>query len=280
MIGKVFLTIAVLMVSPTSVLADWQLVLGKPSSGPESRIERSAEPELTAERADLVSSPECYHVVIPGDTLSGIARARLGAASRWKDISALNRIENPARIHAGLYLRLPADCRQVPPLREMVPQEQVVKRPEPAMAEKPQEKKVMTTVSAISDDAAGAVKDTDPVQTVDVSPAPVATAEPGAPYDSGPGNRSGGSTAIDAEPLVHVWEARSGESLMDVIARWALTAGYTPIIQDRWSWQMDIDYAYSGSFRDALVDLLSGFPQTGRAPVVTFFSNKVLSIGK
>ena len=280
MIGKVFLTIAVLVVSPTSTLADWQLVLGKSSSGPESRIKRSAGPEPPAEQTDLVSSPECYHVVIPGDTLSGIASTRLGAASRWKDISALNRIDNPVRIQAGLYLRLPADCRQAPLLREKVPQEQVVKRPEPAMAEKPQERKVMTTVPAVSDDATGNVKDNDPDKTVDVSPAPVATAKPVPPDDSGSGKRSGGSTAIDTEPLVQTWEARSGESLMDVIARWALTAGYTPIIQERWSWQMDIDYAYNGSFRDALVNLLSGFPQTGRAPVVTFFSNKVLSIGK
>ncbi|WP_127502754.1 LysM peptidoglycan-binding domain-containing protein [Actinoplanes solisilvae] len=50
------------------------------------------------------------HTVQPGDTLSGIAAAQLGAANRWPEIFALNRaiITNPDRIIPGQVLILPA----------------------------------------------------------------------------------------------------------------------------------------------------------------------------
>ena len=52
--------------------------------------------------------PETYKVQ-PGDTLSGIAAARLGAADRWPQIYALNQalIRDPGRIFAGQVFVLP-----------------------------------------------------------------------------------------------------------------------------------------------------------------------------
>lgn len=49
------------------------------------------------------------YTVVPGDSLSGIAAAKLGNPGRWKDIWELNksRVPNPDLIHPGLVLRLP-----------------------------------------------------------------------------------------------------------------------------------------------------------------------------
>jgi hypothetical protein len=48
------------------------------------------------------------YIVQSGDTLSGIAAARLGQASRWIEIADINRLQNPNRLFIGQILRLPS----------------------------------------------------------------------------------------------------------------------------------------------------------------------------
>lgn len=45
--------------------------------------------------------------VVKGDTLSGIAKRLLGAASRWPEISTLNRLPDPDKIYVGQMLKIP-----------------------------------------------------------------------------------------------------------------------------------------------------------------------------
>lgn len=45
--------------------------------------------------------------VVPGDTLSGLAKKHLGDGSRWQEIAALNGIKDPSGIRPGQKLRLP-----------------------------------------------------------------------------------------------------------------------------------------------------------------------------
>ncbi|MGW1261137.1 peptidoglycan recognition protein family protein [Streptomyces drozdowiczii] len=47
------------------------------------------------------------YTVKKGDTLSSIARAKLGDAGRYKDIATLNGLSNPNAIHIGQVLKLP-----------------------------------------------------------------------------------------------------------------------------------------------------------------------------
>jgi nucleoid-associated protein YgaU len=59
------------------------------------------------------------YTVQAGDTLSGIAQAQLGDASRWPEIFVLNRasIRHPDRIFPGQILTLPGDTPMDPPPR-------------------------------------------------------------------------------------------------------------------------------------------------------------------
>jgi nucleoid-associated protein YgaU len=52
------------------------------------------------------SQPRTY-TVHKGDTLSKIAAAQLGKASRWTEIASLNNIRDPNRINVGQVLNLP-----------------------------------------------------------------------------------------------------------------------------------------------------------------------------
>jgi nucleoid-associated protein YgaU len=54
--------------------------------------------------------PPRIYIVQSGDTLSSIAREKLGDANRWPEIFALNRdvISNPDRILPGQVLVLPS----------------------------------------------------------------------------------------------------------------------------------------------------------------------------
>ncbi|MEO0487628.1 MAG: LysM domain-containing protein [Pseudomonadota bacterium] len=76
-------------------------------------------------------------VVQPGDTLAVIAARELGAASRWREICALNAdvISNCNRISAGWELRLPVDA--APAIAAPVPADEdpVESIPEPAVEE-------------------------------------------------------------------------------------------------------------------------------------------------
>jgi LysM repeat protein len=64
-------------------------------------------------------APTRIHVVVAGETLSGIAQAELGDASRWPEIFAANRavVRRFDRISPGMVLTLPTGPAPVPQLR-------------------------------------------------------------------------------------------------------------------------------------------------------------------
>lgn len=72
-----------------------------PSRGGDDRADRAAPGARPAAAAGT-------YTVRAGDTLSEIAQRTLGAASRWKEIAALNANVDPARLRVGDELRLPS----------------------------------------------------------------------------------------------------------------------------------------------------------------------------
>jgi hypothetical protein len=53
--------------------------------------------------------PHRVHRVSPGETLDRIAARHYGDATRWRDIAAANRIEDPLAIRPGTVLAIPSD---------------------------------------------------------------------------------------------------------------------------------------------------------------------------
>jgi nucleoid-associated protein YgaU len=60
---------------------------------------------VTGSSADAAAA---VHVVLDGDTLSGIAGVYLGDAARWREIAAANRIVDPLALTAGTTLIIPS----------------------------------------------------------------------------------------------------------------------------------------------------------------------------
>jgi LysM repeat protein len=54
------------------------------------------------------------YIVKPGDTLSKIASSTLGSAGKWRIISEINGITNPAKLRVGKILHLPGEVIDVP----------------------------------------------------------------------------------------------------------------------------------------------------------------------
>jgi predicted Zn-dependent protease len=53
--------------------------------------------------------PHRVHRVSPGETLDRIAARHYGDATRWRDIAAANRIEDPLALRPGSVLAIPSD---------------------------------------------------------------------------------------------------------------------------------------------------------------------------
>ncbi|MDG4861841.1 peptidoglycan DD-metalloendopeptidase family protein [Streptomyces sp. T-3] len=83
---------------PMAYLADKGVARAKPR--------KAAARKTTAKKAAPKKAPATY-TVRSGDTLSGIALAKLGNAGRYPEIAALNGIANPNLIQVGQKLKLP-----------------------------------------------------------------------------------------------------------------------------------------------------------------------------
>jgi nucleoid-associated protein YgaU len=73
--------------------------------------ERAEKARERAEKArELAAAKKRVYVVQPGDSLSKIAKAELGDASRWPEIFELNKdqIKDPNVIHPGQELKMPS----------------------------------------------------------------------------------------------------------------------------------------------------------------------------
>jgi len=64
-------------------------------------------PETTPSGRASRDRPSCGHTVSAGDTLGGIAAARLGGASRWREVAAANPGVDPRLLRIGATLRVP-----------------------------------------------------------------------------------------------------------------------------------------------------------------------------
>ncbi len=75
---------------------------------PEAQVEveepETTEPEVTEPEAETT---EITYIVVAGDSLWAIAKAQLGAGTRWGEIQELNGIENVLLLQIGQELKLP-----------------------------------------------------------------------------------------------------------------------------------------------------------------------------
>ena len=100
--------------------------------------------------------------------------------------------------------------------------------------------------------------------------------------DAGQAARAESGPTTDGEgrslsvAAIRPWTGLAGERLDDVISRWAIAAGWTPIITERWSWELDTDVTVSGTFIEGVKQLLGGFSSSGTAPGVAVYANQVL----
>lgn len=276
----------VLMLMTRPGLARWELVLDNisgpgsvsetpPHPNPDSGDQSSPTPEPT------FSQPECLHVVRQGETLSGIARLRLGQASGWRELATSNDLPADGRVNHGTILRLPCyepvtsretetrdlatairETKAELETRSLQQREEIVE----AQLNNP-----VVSVSSIAetgeDLTAGSKPEFNNSQDDPVS------LEGEIPEES---IASPDSDSVTGEEGIPVWEAEGGDLLDEVIAAWALEAGFRLIIRDRWSWKLDYDYRYSGKLKEAISELLSGYSHSSPGPVVTFYTNDVI----
>ncbi len=81
---------------------------GNPTIPEQARAAMAKAAEKVAAKKAAEKKEETY-VVQPGDSLSKIAKEKLGDAARWPEIFELNKdqIKDPNLIHVGQELRLP-----------------------------------------------------------------------------------------------------------------------------------------------------------------------------
>lgn len=72
-------------------------------------LRRQYEQEVAKQAEAHAKTEDWTHTVVPGDTLSGIAKKYYGDASRWPEIHAANkdRIKNPNLIYPGQTFIIP-----------------------------------------------------------------------------------------------------------------------------------------------------------------------------
>ena len=98
-----------------------------------------------------------------------------------------------------------------------------------------------------------------------------------------PGRQAGVSPSAPQStttPPLPVWTARPGEFVADVVDRWAKRAGHTVVRDGVEEWKITVPVRISGSFKDALDQLVVGFEGSGRPLAISLYANKVIRIGR
>ncbi len=288
--------------APGLALAGWELVLGD-STVQSPPVSSSGDKLEAANPSPDRVQPDCQHMVRPGETLSGIAKSRLGDATAWRQLAQANNLPSDGRVTHGTLLNLPchgdwttSQYREIDSPVETRDLATAIRESKGSVAEdgsdSPDPSKQAIQLSRTSDASLSEVQDLHQELAGTLLPSGPGTLE------TGPDNNqeSVASPAIDlsgkenqdtqtkpgnvsmnpggeSEP---VWRARGGSLLDDVIAEWTLKSGYRLIIKDRWSWKLDYDYHYNGDLKGAITDLMTGYSHTLPAPVVTFYSNDVV----
>lgn len=75
------------------------------------------------------------------------------------------------------------------------------------------------------------------------------------------------------------WNASAGDFLVPVLTEWGTKAGYNVIVEHNSDWRFGVPFSSRGDFRDAVDEVLEGFGTAAVAPVVVFYTNKVMTIG-
>ena len=76
-----------------------------------------------------------------------------------------------------------------------------------------------------------------------------------------------------------VWTAQAGDYLVPTLSEWGARAGHDVIVEQNSDWRFGVDYRGEGSFREALDEVIAGFSTAAVPPVVTFYTNNVMTIG-
>ena len=220
-------------------------VVSEPDKQPGAAVVRDEQQQEAPGAAAAPPARACSAVIQRGDSLAILAQRHLGDGKRWPELAALNNIAEPDLIAAGQVIELPcASGGEMP--SEMV-----------MSAEAPRGMALPSTPAAPP--APGPQADELTRQAIASAVRP-------------DGKLPGG----DDEGRWDIWEARAGERLDDVISRWAISAGWTPIVTERWSWAFDTDVEVRGTFIGAVRQLLQGFSSAGEAPGVAVYANQVL----
>ena len=198
------------------------------------------------------SARSCSHVVAAGDTLGGIAAARLGKSSRWREIAAANPGVTPNRLRIGSTLKLPCaegGAGEVgagdPPARAGLIDRlrESLARPEPAVGEP-----ARSAATASAPGAATAARADDSEEEPPLPPPPV-------------------------------WTAAQGEFLADVLTRWGTKAGWTVIVDTTDAWRLQVAFRAEAAFDAAVAELIRGLGHDGVPPRVRLYPNQVLRLG-
>ena len=227
------------------------VVLASASEGQttEAFETRAGRPEAAA--ATPRPSASCTHTVASGDTLGEISAAKLGTATRWREITALNPGTKPTGLRIGSTLKLPCSVADGageagagdPPARAGL-----IDRLRNALAKPKPE-------------ASGGVR--------------TATTAPDATIAVSAGE------AEEAPPLPPppVWTAKQGEFLSDVLTRWGKSAGWTVIVDTTDAWRLAVAFRTQAAFDAAVAELIRGMGHDGVAPRVRLYPNQVLRLG-
>ena len=192
----------------------------------------------------------CSHVVVAGDTLGGIAAARLGKSSRWREIAAANPGVTPNRLRIGSVLKLPCSDGGAgeagagdPPARAGLIDRlrESLAKPTPAAAE--------------------------PARSARTTSEGTAAARSDAPEEKPP------------LPPPPVWTAAQGEFLADVLTRWGTKAGWTVIVDTTDAWRLQVAFRAEAAFDAAVAELIRGLGHDGVPPRVRLYPNQVLRLG-
>ena len=281
--------------APDTARAGWELVLDDVSSPTSAAANTRPVTKPTSPQRAVVQS-ECQHIVQPGETLSGIARTRLGEAFRWRELATRNNLPDDGRVGHGTLLDLPCQDKATnTEYRDINTQEETrdyatAVREARAMNEKqvpqPIEVSEVANLPANVGESALSVAELPkppPAETVYTDHTAEAEAVPAVPKESelpevpeqADHKPESDQEKVDSDQIP-VWLARGGSLLDEVIADWTLEAGYRLIIKDRWSWKLDYDYQYSGELKEAITDLMSGYAHSLPTPIVTFYNNDVV----
>ena len=205
--------------------------------------QRQEAPETAA--AQLTRS--CSAVIQRGDSLAILAQRHLGDSKRWPELQALNGITDPDRISAGQTIQMPCTAGEAPTSMVM-------------STETTMPRGTALPASPAEPPAPGPEADQITREAIASAVRP----------DGKPPTGGGDEGRYDA------WTAQAGERLDDVISRWAIEAGWTPIVTERWSWEFDTNVEVRGTFISAVRQLLQGFSSAGEAPGVAVYANQVL----